>query len=45
MIVKLKNDWNIIEVFKSKLGYYYNINAKNQTKRYNRQDLVFITYL
>lgn len=45
MIVKLKEDWNIIEVFKSKLWYYYSINAKNQTKRYTRKDLIFITYL
>lgn len=45
MIVKIKDDWNIIEVYKSKLGYYYNINAKNQTKKYTKKDLIFITYL
>lgn len=44
MLVKLKEDWNIIEVYKSKLGYYYSINSKNKIRKYKREDLIFITY-
>jgi len=44
MLVKLREDWNFIEVFKSKLGYYYSLNSKNKTKKYKREDLIFITY-
>ena len=45
MLVKLKENWNIIEVYKWKLGYYYHLNSKNKTKKYTKKELIFITYL